>query len=56
MSWYRAVIKKLKQAGIFAEVNIVGAKVRAAIDETNYNRRQLWAKWFLHPFKGQLML
>jgi hypothetical protein len=36
MSWYRAVIKKLKQAGIFAEVNIVGAKVRAVIDETTF--------------------
>ena len=36
MSWYRAVIKKLKQAGPFAEVNIVGAKVRATIDETTF--------------------
>ena len=36
MSWYRAVIEKLTRVGIFEEVSIVGAKIRAGIDETTF--------------------
>lgn len=36
MFWYRAVIEKLRQAGIFEEVRIVGARMRARIDETTF--------------------
>ena len=36
MSWYRSVIEKLIQAGIFDEVRIVGAKIRASIDVTTF--------------------
>lgn len=36
MSWYRTVVQKLKQAGIFEEVAIIGTKVRASIDETTF--------------------
>lgn len=39
MSWYRAVIEKLKQAGMFTEVNIVGAKVRATINGSLRSRK-----------------
>ncbi len=34
MSWYKLVLQKLGDAGIFTEVRIIGAKIRAAIDET----------------------
>jgi hypothetical protein len=34
MSWYKIVLQKLEKAGIFAEVRIIGAKIRANIDET----------------------
>ncbi|MFQ6015817.1 MAG: hypothetical protein ACE5NP_10280 [Anaerolineae bacterium] len=36
MSWYRVVVEKLEQAAIFEKVSIVGAKVRASIDETTF--------------------
>ena len=36
MSWYKIALRKLEKAGIFAEVRIVGAKIRAAIDETTF--------------------
>jgi len=36
MSWYKAVLQKLRQANILAEVKIVGAKVRAGVDETTF--------------------
>lgn len=36
MSWYKAVLQKLRQANILAEVKIVGAKVRAVVDETTF--------------------
>lgn len=32
--WYKAVIEKLRNSGLFSEVNLVGAKVRASVDET----------------------
>jgi hypothetical protein len=31
--WYKAVIEKLRNSGLFSEVNLVGAKVRASVDE-----------------------
>lgn len=36
MSWYSRVKQKLEQANIFREVKIVGAKIRAEIDETTF--------------------
>ncbi len=34
MPWYRDVKKKLEESGIFLEVKVVGAKIRAFVSET----------------------
>ena len=34
--WYKAVIKTLQASGLFSEVSLVGAKVRASLDETRF--------------------
>ena len=34
--WYRAVIEKLQASGLFKEVSLVGAKVRASLNETRF--------------------
>jgi hypothetical protein len=34
--WYKAVIEKLQASGLFSEVSLVGAKVRALLDETRF--------------------
>jgi hypothetical protein len=34
--WYKAVVEKLQASGLFSEVRLVGAKVRAALDETRF--------------------
>ena len=36
MIWYKTVIEKLQTSGLFSEVNLVGAKVRASLDETRF--------------------
>lgn len=33
MSWYNKIIDKLNKAKIFSEVEVVGAKIRATVDE-----------------------
>jgi len=34
--WYKEVLDKLIASGLFSEVNLVGAKVRASLDETRF--------------------
>ncbi len=34
MIWYKTVIAKLQASGLFQEVRLIGAKVRAFLDET----------------------
>jgi len=34
--WYKAVMEKLQASGLFSETNLVGAKIRAAIDDTRF--------------------
>jgi len=34
--WYKAVLEKLRASGLFEEVNLIGAKVRASIDNTRF--------------------
>ena len=34
--WYKAVIETLQASGLFSEVSLVGAKVRASLDETRF--------------------
>jgi len=34
--WYKEVIEKLLASGLFAEVGLLGAKVRASLDETRF--------------------
>lgn len=34
--WYKGVIEKLRDSKLFGETNLVGAKVRAAIDDTRF--------------------
>ena len=34
--WYKMVMEKLRSSGLFGETNLVGAKVRASIDETRF--------------------
>jgi len=36
MAWYKSVLQKLKEAGIFTEIKLIGAKVRAVVDETTF--------------------
>ena len=36
MVWYKPVIEKLRASALFSEVNLVGAKVRAFLDETRF--------------------
>ena len=36
MSWYKIVLRKLDSAGIFSEVRMIGAKIRATIDQTTF--------------------
>jgi len=36
MVWYKTVIEKLRASGLFREVNLVGAKVRASLDESRF--------------------
>lgn len=36
MAWYKVVLGELAASAIFAEVKMVGAKVRATIDETTF--------------------
>jgi hypothetical protein len=34
--WYKEVIDKLVDSGLFNEVNLVGAKIRASLDESRF--------------------
>lgn len=34
--WYKEVIDKLLASGLFGEVSLVGAKIRASLDETRF--------------------
>ena len=34
--WYKEVIEKLLASGLFSEVSLLGAKVRASLDETRF--------------------
>ncbi|MDI6794652.1 MAG: hypothetical protein QME81_17585 [bacterium] len=34
MAWYKSVRRRLEKAGVFAEVKILEAKVRAVVNET----------------------
>jgi hypothetical protein len=34
--WYKEVIEKLLASGLFTEVSLLGAKVRASLDETRF--------------------
>ena len=36
MVWPRVVLRKLETSGLFSEVSLVGAKVRAVIDEARF--------------------
>jgi len=36
MVWYKAVIRKLRASGLFEDVILVGAKIRASHDETRF--------------------
>lgn len=36
MVWYKEVIGKLQASGLFREVKLIGAKVRAPLDETRF--------------------
>ena len=36
MSWYNRVIDKLNKAKIFSKVEVVGAKIRATVDEDRF--------------------
>lgn len=36
MIWYKSVIEKLHASGLFGEVGLIGAKVRASLDETRF--------------------
>jgi len=36
MVWYKTVIEKLRASGLFREVKLVGAKVRASLDESRF--------------------
>lgn len=36
MIWYKSVIKKLQESGLFQEVGLVGAKIRASLDESRF--------------------
>ena len=36
MVWYKGIIEKLRASGLFSEVNLVGAKIRASVDETRF--------------------
>jgi hypothetical protein len=35
-AWYKEVIDKLLASGLFTEVNLLGAKIRASLDETRF--------------------
>jgi hypothetical protein len=34
--WHKAVMQKLRASGLFSEITLVGAKVRASIDEARF--------------------
>lgn len=36
MTWHKPVVEKLQASGLFREVNLVGAKVRATLDESRF--------------------
>ncbi|NBD34535.1 MAG: hypothetical protein GVY30_00885 [Chloroflexi bacterium] len=36
MAWYRVVLHKLEISGLFREVNLVGAKIRAIVDVVQF--------------------
>ncbi len=36
MVWHRVVLQRLVASGLFSEVGLVGAKVRAAVDKTRF--------------------
>jgi len=36
MIWYKAVIEKLQASGLFREASLVGAKVRATLDDRRF--------------------
>jgi hypothetical protein len=36
MAWIKLVFEKLQASSLFSEVSLVGAKVRASIDETRF--------------------
>ncbi len=36
MAWHSAVIRRLQQSGLFTTVQLVGAKVRASIDDARF--------------------
>lgn len=36
MIWYKLVIEKLHDSGLFSEISLVGAKIRASLDEFRF--------------------
>ncbi len=34
--WHKGIVEKLRSSGLFGQVSLLGAKVRASIDETRY--------------------
>lgn len=36
MVWYKRVVEKLRSSGLFSEVSLLGAKVRASLDEGRF--------------------
>ena len=36
MSWHTGVLKQLSQSDLFIEINLVGGKIRAALDQTRF--------------------
>jgi len=36
MAWHKVILRKLEASGLFAEVGLVGAKVRAVVDEARF--------------------
>lgn len=36
MVWYKAITEKLRASSLFREVSLIGAKIRASLDETHF--------------------
>ena len=36
MLWHKSVLKQLRESGLFTEVSLTGAKVRAVVDEARF--------------------